>query len=72
MLREPAALALARIGDEFAVEALVQVLNGRDAPTEAIRKSLVIFTTGLRRSMGKARISRACADVLFGRPAFRI
>jgi HEAT repeat protein len=40
MLREPAARALSRIGDEFAVEALIAILNDRNAPTEPIARSL--------------------------------
>ena len=43
MLREPAALALARVGDEFTVDALVRILNDRDAPTEVIAQSLVVL-----------------------------
>ena len=40
MLREPAARTLARIGDEFAVEALIALLNEPEAPTELIARSL--------------------------------
>jgi HEAT repeat protein len=40
MLREPAARALARIGDEFAVEALIALLNQQGAPTQLIARSL--------------------------------
>jgi len=40
MLREPAARALSRIGDEFAVEALIAILNDPNAPTELIARSL--------------------------------
>jgi HEAT repeat protein len=40
MLREPAARALSRIGDEFAVEALIAILNDRNSPTELIARSL--------------------------------
>jgi len=40
MLREPAARALSRIGDEFAVEALIGILNDRNAPAELIARSL--------------------------------
>jgi HEAT repeat protein len=41
MLREAAARALSRIGDEFAVEALIALLNDRKAPTEMIARSLM-------------------------------
>jgi len=41
MLREAAARALSRIGDEFAVEALIAILNSRDAPTEIFARSLM-------------------------------
>ena len=41
MLREPAARALSRIGDEFAVEALIALLNDRNAATELIARSLM-------------------------------
>jgi HEAT repeat protein len=43
MLREPAVLALARVGDEFTVEAFVRILNERDAPTEMIARALAIL-----------------------------
>jgi HEAT repeat protein len=40
MLLEPAADALSKIGDEFAVEALIGILNSRNAPTEVIARCL--------------------------------
>ena len=43
MLRDSAAHALARVGDEFTVEAFVRILNDRDAPTELITRSLVVL-----------------------------
>jgi len=43
MLRDAAASALARVGDEFTVEALVGILNDPSAPTEMIARSLAVL-----------------------------
>ena len=42
-LREPAAYALARTGDEFALEAIVGLLNMRGGPAEVVARSLAIM-----------------------------
>jgi HEAT repeat protein len=43
MLREPAANTLASIGDEFALDALIGVLNSASAPVEIIARAIVLM-----------------------------
>ena len=56
MLREATAQTLGRIGDESVVKPLVDVLNGREAPTVIIANSLVSLYDRFEEAHGEGRL----------------
>src|SRR6185436_2840402 len=55
MLRDPAAQALAKIGDESTVEPLVKLLNDPEGPAEAAAKALAVLYDRYQQIFGEGQ-----------------